>query len=213
LTKSAPTHIPTFDPPDEPVSLDDALSGPDAHLWKQASDREMASHIKNTTFTIVPRPTDYNVVSTKFVWKLKNPHTDTPTYKARLVACGFFQIPGVDYDQTFSPVPKTTTVHFMFANAAGGKRAHHFDIETAFLESDIDKVIYAEQPVVYLDPKFPPDEYVLLLNKGIPGLKQGAFLWSTKLKGTLTQIGFVQSDADECLYIRCDVSGTTICTT
>jgi histone deacetylase 1/2 len=184
------------------------MSGPDAHFWQAASDREMASHLKNATFTIVPRPHDRNVVSTKFVWKLKNPGTATPTYKARLVARGFSQRYGEDYDDTFSPVPKTTTVRFMFAYAAANNLyAYHFDIETAFLESAIDKLVYAEQPEGYHHPDYPPSEYVLKLNKGIPGLKQGAFLWSSTLKGTLLGLGFRQSNADECLFIRHEGSG------
>jgi hypothetical protein len=171
----------------------------------------MAAHLKNETLTIVRRPTDHNVVSTKFVWKLKNADTATPTYKARLVARGFTQKPGEDYDETFSPVPKPTTVRFMFALAAGDQLyAYQFDVETAFLKTFIDKLIYAEQPAGYHDPQFPPRDFVLQVNKGIPGLKQGAFLWSTLVKKELLSLKFRQSDADECLFIRKDSSGIVL---
>lgn len=110
IKTSAPSHTPPFDPPDEPVSLQEALSGPDAPHWRGAVEREMAAHLKNDTFTIVPRPRDRNVISTKFVWKLKNADTADPIYKARLVIYGFSQHPGEDYDETFSPIPKATTV-------------------------------------------------------------------------------------------------------
>jgi hypothetical protein len=52
--------------------LQEALSGPDAHLWLAANDREMKSQFKNGVSTIVPRPKDYNVVSAKFVFTIKS---------------------------------------------------------------------------------------------------------------------------------------------
>jgi hypothetical protein len=79
-----------------------------------------------------------------------------------------------------------------------------FDVETAYLNAKVDKVIYAEQPVGYHDNHFPPSDFVLLVQKGIPGLKQGAWLWSTKVKKEMNALGFRQSDADECLFIRND---------
>ena len=203
-----PTHIPSFDPPDEPSNLQEALSGPDANLWLAANDREMKSQFKNDVFTIVPRPTDHNVVSTKFIFRVKDSETADPLYKSRWVARGFTQIPGEDYDDTFAPVPKATTIRFLFSYAAGNKLyAYHFDVETAFLMTEIDKIIYAEQPAGYEDPKHPAKNWVLLLNKGLYGLKQSAWLWSNNVKSKLISKGFRQSDADEAVFIREEENG------
>ena len=208
---STTSHTPSFDPPNEPANLDEALSSPEAHHWQAANNREMNSHLKNKTFTIVPRPTDHNVISTKFVYKLKFPETEEPIYKARFVARGFSQIPGEDYTDTFAPVPKTTTIRFLFSQAAANKlHAHHFDIETAFLIPDIDTVVYAEQPAGYIDPNYPAKDYVLLINKGINGLKQSGYLWSTNIKTKLTSNRYKQSDADEAVFIKHDGENITI---
>src|ERR1700733_4173058 len=170
---STATHIPSFDPPDEPGNLQEALSGHDANLWLAANNREMKSQLKNGVFTIVPRPKDHNVVSTKFVFKIKDSETAEPLYKSRWVARGFTLIPGLDYDDTFAPVPKATTIRFLFSYAAGNKLyAYHFDVETAFLITEIDKIIYAEQPAGYEDPEHPAKDWVLLLNKGLYSLKK-----------------------------------------
>lgn len=80
--------------------------------------------------------------------------------------------------------------------------ACHFDVETVYLKSKIDKLMYAEQPAGYHDARFPPSDYVLEVKKGIPGLKQGAFLWPNMLKKELPGLDFAQSDADECLFIK-----------
>ena len=173
----------------------------------------MNSHFKNNTFTIVPRPNDHNVVSIKFTWRIKFPETPNPIYKARWVARGFTQIPGEDYDETFAPVPKATTIRFLFSYAAGKKLyTYHFDVETAFLLSELEKIIYAEQPAGYEDPKYPSKDYVLLLNKALYGLKQSAWLWSTNVKNKLLSLGFRQSDADEAVVTRQDGNGFTIVT-
>src|SRR5205814_5029875 len=96
--------------------------------------RELDSLQKNNTWTLVPHPADRKVIKTKYVYKLKDPETQNPQYKVRLVAQGFAQQLGEDYDDTFSPVVKPTSVHLIFALAAGRSLyAHHFDVETAFL--------------------------------------------------------------------------------
>ena len=167
----------------------------------------MAAHFKNDTFSIVPRPFDHNVVSTKFVYKIKFPETSDPIYKSRFVARGFSQIPGQDYTETFAPVPKPTTIRLLFAHAAQTQQyTYHFDVETAFLVSEIDKLIYAEQPKGYHDPQFPHDNYVLQLNKGLYGLKQSGHLWFNHIKNSLGSLGFKQSDADESVFTRHDIT-------
>jgi hypothetical protein len=206
-----PTHLPSFDLPDEPGNLREALSGPDANLWLAANDREMKSQYKNHVFTIVRRPNNHNVVGTKFVFRIKDSETAKPLYKSRLVARGFTQIPGQDFDDTFAPVPKATTIRFMFSYAAGKHlHVHHFDVETAFLLSEIDKILYAEQPAGYEDPQHPAKDWVLLLKKGLYGLKQSNRLWSNNVKKKLLSIGFRQSDADEAVFIREDEKGGTL---
>ena len=202
-------YTPTYSPI-EPHTLEEALSGPDAHLWQAANDKEMQSLFKNNTFTIVPRPPDQNIVSTKFVWKIKSPETNNPIYKSRFVARGFSQIPGQDFTETFAPVPRTTSIRLLFSYAAANQLyINHFDIETAFLTAELDKIIFAEQPKGYHDAQYPHEDYVLRLNKGLYGLKQSGYLWFNHMKTSLTSLGFKQSDADQSVFIRQTHDNTT----
>jgi len=193
------------------MTIDEAFNGPESHFWIPAAEKEINSHVKNNTFSIVPRPQDRNIIKTKFAWKTKFPETENPIYKARLVAQGFSQAPGEDYSDTFSPVPKSTSIRLLFAHAAGNAlHAHHFDVETAFLIPDLDRTIYCEQPPGFEDHRYPRKDYVLLINKGLYGLKQSALLWSNDVKSKLLKLGYKQSNADESIFILQSENDTTI---
>ena len=102
-------------------------------------------------------------------------------------------------------------MYFLLSYAAGNKLyIYHFDVETAFLLSDIDKTIYTEQPDGYTDSKYPPNDFILLLNKALYGLKQSAWLWSNNVKSKFLSPGFRQSDADETVFTRQDGDHITI---
>jgi len=67
-------------------------------------DDKFNSHIKNGTFTLVPRPTSHNVLSSRWVYKTKlQANGSIEKLKAHWVVLSFFQIPGVDYHKTFAP--------------------------------------------------------------------------------------------------------------
>ena len=98
---------------------------------------EYASNIKNNTCKLCDLPCGEAVVGSK--WILKKKSTDGLTrYKARLVAQEFFQIKGVNYDETYSPVVRFTSLRLLFAYAAQrGLDMYHLEVETAFLHGDI----------------------------------------------------------------------------
>src|SRR5579859_7703139 len=87
-------YTPTYAPPIEPQSLGEALSSPQSDQWREAIHQELRSLTKNGTWHLVYRPRGRKVIGTKFVFRLKDPETPNPRYKARLVAQGFSQIPG-----------------------------------------------------------------------------------------------------------------------
>jgi Reverse transcriptase (RNA-dependent DNA polymerase)/gag-polypeptide of LTR copia-type len=202
ITVSAPLPPPDDPPLPDPRTIDEALRTSQADLWYRATLEEIESLRKNGTFVLVERPLDRKVIRTKWVYKLKDPDTPTPRYKARLVAQGFHQINGVDYTDTFSPVVRPVSLRTLFALAAQfAMHIHQFDIETAFLNPTIDHDIYVEQPPGFEMPGYPPDQWVLRLNKALYGLKQSPLLWNTDLKQKLFSLGFIQSDADESIFV------------
>ena len=98
-------------------------------------DVEYAAFLQRETWQLVPRPSNINVVSCKWVYSLKyNPDGSIARYKARLVARGFSQAYGIDYTETFSPVPRLSSIHILFSVALNQAWSlHQLDVSNAFL--------------------------------------------------------------------------------
>ena len=100
--------------------------------------KEFDSIMKNNTWKLVPRPTNAKVVKSRWVYRVK----DGELYKVRFCAKGFTQRWGEDYDETFAPVAKYTSIRTLMALLAGRQNVeiHQMDVNMAFLCSDIDEV-------------------------------------------------------------------------
>jgi len=96
---------------EEPQSLKDAMGGNNSQKWKEALDTEYSSLISNETWELVPPPKDANVVGSKWVLKVKrDADGNINRYKARLVAQGYSQTQGVDYEDVFSPAARCSSI-------------------------------------------------------------------------------------------------------
>ena len=115
-----------------------------------------ALHVNNA-WTLVPRKPDMNVVSSKWVFKVKTKSNDTlDRYKARLVARGFTQLPRLDYDETFSPVVKASTIQLILTiGLSQGWTIRQLDVNNAFLHCDLQERVYLAQPPGHEDPTLP----------------------------------------------------------
>jgi hypothetical protein len=205
LHSSSPHYVASYAPPNEPRSLQEAMASPFAAQWTAAILEELGSLDKYGTYSIVPRPRGRRVVGSRFAFKIKDAETLDPRFKVRFVARGFTQVHHVDYEDTFAPVVKATSVRLLLAHAAGNRLlVNKFDVETAFLNSVIDRTIYIEQPVGFEHPDFPRDKFVLQVNKGLYGLKQSGSLYAEDQKKKLMDLGFVPSEADECVFLSAD---------
>src|SRR5271154_4100671 len=205
LHSSSPHYVASYAPPNEPRTLEEAMASPFAAEWTAAILQELGSLDKHGTYSIVPRPHGRRVVGSRFAFKIKDGETLDPRFKARFVARGFTQVQHVDYEDTFAPVVKATSVRLLLAHAAGNRLlVNKFDVETAFLNTDIDRTIYIEQPVGFEHPDFPRKDFVLLVNKGLYRLKQSGSLYSEDQKQKLMDLGFIPSEADECVFISAD---------
>uniref|UniRef100_A0A251RWD9 Putative zinc finger, CCHC-type n=1 Tax=Helianthus annuus TaxID=4232 RepID=A0A251RWD9_HELAN len=169
--------------------------------WVRAMDNEFYALHKNNTWTLVPRPPNVNVAGSKWLFRTKfKADGSVERYKARLVAQGFTQVPGLDYSHTFSPVVKAATVRTVLSLAViNGWMLHQLDVNNAFLHGNLTENVYMEQPKGFVDTQFP--SYVCKLNKAIYGLKQAPRAWFHRLSLFLTNNGFSCSRADPSLFI------------
>ncbi|CAI7848500.1 unnamed protein product, partial [Closterium sp. NIES-54] len=172
----------------EPKTLAEVLSGPDAEKWKQSVKEEYDSLLENETWELCELPPGKKAISSKLIFRHKyGPDGALTHYKSRLVAKGFQQTKGKDFDKIFAPVGKGTTLQVSLAMAANrGWRVKQMDITTAFLNGIILEELYMLQPEGLDDGS----GKVCELKKAIYGLKQAPCTWYHKLEETLLTGGF-----------------------
>lgn len=121
-------------------------------------------------------------------------------HKVRLVAKGYSQVAGVDFDETFAPVARLTSIRTLLASAAAERyQVHQMDVKTAFLNGHLDETIYMEQPPGTSAPG--QEHKVWLLKKSLYGLKQSPRMWNITLDNFFRARGFRRSEADHGVYI------------
>jgi hypothetical protein len=137
-------------------------------------------------------------VTAKWIFKTKlKPTGEVDRLKARVVAKGFEQREGVNYNQTFAPVVKHETMRFLFAYAFQfNLDLIHLDVQTAFLNGDLEDEVF-----IVIPPGFPDAGQIAKLKKALYGLKQSSRAWNDKLVNYLKSKGFQISTADPCLFI------------
>ena len=182
----------------EPTTYAEAMQSDNSQEWQSAMDEEMASLIENNTWELVEKPDDRMVFDNRWVYGVKMNLIGTVNkFNARLVAQGYSQRAGVDYNETFSPVARFDTIRAVLSVAASEKlNLAHFEVKTAFLYGELDEVIYMRQPAGYDDET----NRVCKLNKSLYGLKQAPRCWNRKFKEFLEKHGLKVSKADPCLF-------------
>lgn len=142
-------------------------------------------------------PQDKNIVSCKWVFKIKrNPDGSIDKYKARLVARGFTQQEGIDYEETFAPVMKFNTLGIIQAlSHQHDLLIHQMDVVTAFLNGTLDHEVYMECPT-------PCQGKVCRLRKALYGLKQAGRRWYERIDESLRVAGYTRLESDHSVYIK-----------
>ena len=193
----------------EPRSLKEALSGEEASKWRAAVQAKLEQIEKLGTWDIVEAPADANIVSSKFVFRLKrDEHGNITKYKACLVAHGFTQKFGIDYFDTRVWIVRWETIRNLLAQAASrGSVIHQADVKNAYLNAEIKEDIYVELPPLYTDfrplpPHLPPKRAVCKLKKGLYGTKQAGRGWYMKLRDTFIKLGYKVSTANLGVFYR-----------
>lgn len=129
----------------EPSSFEEAVEDP---TWVDAMVEEYDSTVRNSAWEIVPRPEGKSVVGSRWIYKVKQAvDGSVEKYKARFVARGFSKIEGIDYEETFAPVARYSSIQTILSlSARMGWHIHQMDVKTAFLNGVIKEEVYIEQP-------------------------------------------------------------------
>ena len=136
---------------------------------------------------------------------------DIEQYKCRLVAQGFSQTQGIDYDETFAPVAGFNTIRSLLAMAVNhGMIIEQMDVVIAFLNGKLKEDIFMSQPPDFVEKG--EEELVCRLKRSLYGLKQSPRCWYDELRVYLTEIGFQQCTSEPCVFYRWQDDKLTIVT-
>ena len=184
--------------PFEPKTYKQAISCDESSQWKIAMEQELEAIRQHETWTLVDLPKDRTAIGSKWIYKIKTDSSDNFVYKARLVAQGFTQKYGEDYDEVFAPVARPTSFRILLTIAGKENMSvMQFDVKTAFLNGNLDQEIYMNIP-----KGFQQTNKVLKLRKSLYGLKQAARIWNQAISECLLLLKFKQSKHDNCLFIN-----------
>ena len=193
-----------------PKSYKQAVTGEYAAEFIDALKVEYQSLLDHDTFDKVDRPINTKVIRTHHVFTIKRDENGKISkFKARLVARGDTQIEGENFFEVFSPTLRSESTRRLTAFAVqSGFKIHHLDVQTAFLNAPLEEDIYLEIPEGFED--FGSRTKVLKLNKSIYGLRQAGRNWNVLFSSTLLDMGYAQSAADPCIFIKYNQDGTLI---
>ncbi|KAJ0868636.1 putative RNA-directed DNA polymerase [Helianthus annuus] len=178
--------------------------------WKAAMEEEIAALERHQTWSLTELPHDKKPIGLKWVFKLKfNADGKIQKHKARIVAKGYAQKSGIDYEETFSPVARFETIRLVLALVAQkGWMAYQFDVKSAFLNGVLKEEVYVMQPPGF--EKKGEEHKVLKLHKALYGLKQAPRAWYSRIDGYLVQHGYKRSQNEPTLYVKRGASGDII---
>ena len=168
----------------DPLMVDEARSRSDWEKWEAAIESELKSLADTRTWEVVERPRSVNVVGCKWVFKIQwNAAGEIDKYKAQLVTKGYSQVQGINYNDTYAPVARLSSLRTILAIATRNDwNIEVFDFHSAFLNSKLDKGedIYMDLPPGYkMNGKY--NRPVAKLLVALYGSKQGALKWYLEL--------------------------------
>ncbi|KAL7282957.1 LOW QUALITY PROTEIN: hypothetical protein ACG7TL_002375 [Trametes sanguinea] len=186
----------------EPRTLEEAKASPDWPQWEAAIDKEIKNLRDHNTYDLVEPPPNANIVGCRFVFRIKRDADGSITqFKARLVAQGYTQMPGVDFNETFAPVAKLSSIRTILALAARYDwELEQMDVKSAYLNGRLDEEIYMRQP-----PGSAPaglEHLVCRLKKTLYGLKQAGRGWYKTLSNGMAEMGFTRCASDHAVWYK-----------
>ena len=180
-------------------------------LWQQAMKEELDALHKTGTWDPVDLPSIKSAIDCKWVYKIKTRSDDTVNRcKARLVARGFTQEYEIDYEETFAPMARLSSIMTLIVVSAACKwPLFQLDVKNAFLNGELSEEVYMRLPPCYSHPLGFPLR-VFRLQRALYGLKQAPRAWFAKFSSTISQHGFSSCSFDTTLFLRRSGHGITI---
>ncbi|GJX99553.1 copia protein [Tanacetum coccineum] len=165
---------------------------------------------------IVTTPRDVKPVGYRWIFVQKtNEKNEVTRYKARLVAQGFSQKPGIDYEETYSPVMDAITFRYLISLAVSKNlEMRLMDVVTTYLYGSIDNDIYMQIPKGFKIPDSlsskPKEMCSIKLQRSLYGLKQSGRMWYNRLSDYLISKGYINNLICPCVFIKKTMSGFVI---
>ncbi|GJU43343.1 retrovirus-related pol polyprotein from transposon TNT 1-94 [Tanacetum coccineum] len=181
----------------EPKNINEALKD---ESWVIAMQEKLKQIVANDVWELVPLPISQSVIGTKWVFRNKlDENGIVSRNKARLVAQGYNQQEGIDYDETYAPVARLESIRILLAIAcANDFKLYQMDVKSAFLNGFINEEVYVAQPPRFID--FQKPNYVYKLKKALYGLKQAPKAWYDRLKAFLIKHEYSMGMVDNTLF-------------
>jgi hypothetical protein len=208
------------------IPFSEAIHGADKAEWKDAILSEIKSLVINDTWDVVDKPDHAKVVGCRTV--LRNKYAADGTLgrrKARIVAKGFTQRPGIDFHDTFAPVARLSSLRLLVALAAKyNLKISQLDVTSAYLNGKIDTEVFMEKPALLQEMlqriiNEEEDDHTLVKKarvmlrdlqgenkisrprKALYGLRQAGRQWNYEIDKTMKRAGLVPTNADPCVYV------------
>jgi hypothetical protein len=199
----------------DPKSMVECKKRSDWNKWKEAIEAELASLTKREVFSsVIPTPPEIFPVGFKWVFvRKRNENNEVVRYKARLVAQGFTQRPGIDFNETYSPVMSGITFRYLISLAVQKRLSMQLmDVVTAYLYGSLDSDIYMKVPdgISIPNPGANRNMYCVKLKRSLYGLKQSGRMWYNRLSEYLLQKGYSNNDDCPCVFIKKSSTGFCI---
>ncbi|GKA79002.1 retrovirus-related pol polyprotein from transposon TNT 1-94 [Tanacetum coccineum] len=158
----------------EPKNFKSAIT---EDCWFQAMQDEIREFDRLKVWEIVPRPDCVMIIALKWIYKVKlDEYGDVLKNKARLMAKGYQQEEGIDFEESFAPVAHIKAIRIFIANAASRNMTiYQMDVKTTFLNGELKEEVYVCQPEGFVDPDHP--KHVYRLKKALYSLKQAPRAW------------------------------------
>jgi hypothetical protein len=175
-----------------------------------AMQKELNNFMRNEVWHLFPRP-NQNVIGTKWVFSNKqDEHGVVTSNKDRLVAKGYSQVEGLDFNEKYAPVARLESIRILLAYATyHGFKLYQMDVKSAFLNGPIKEEVYVEQPPDFEDSEYPT--HVYKLSKVLYGLKQASRASYECLRDFLITNDFKVGKADPTLFTKTIAKDLFIC--